>query len=92
LRYFEFHWNENNVGPSGTWGSSEWFVETDDEKNIVRQITVFDNGYVLKYDSDHNADEFGSLGDQRVQIEHGVVEMSADEFESKWNSTAARNS
>jgi hypothetical protein len=92
LRYFEFHWNENDVGPSGTWGSSEWFVETDDEKNIVRQITVFSNGNVLKYDLDHREDEFGSLGDQPVQLQNGVSEMPEDDFEFKWSTTAAINS
>jgi hypothetical protein len=43
------------------WGDSVRYVEVADDQFAVRQIEVFDNGNVLRYDRSHWCDDFGQL-------------------------------
>jgi hypothetical protein len=94
-RYFEYRWEETSGGEFDDWGFSNWYLETDQELYPLRQIVVYDNGSVLKYDENHFIDEFGMLPDQSVTEEElkesNTLEISKDEFEDKWLTLNALN-
>tara|TARA_R110000744_G_scaffold38995_1_gene88881 strand:- start:82 stop:357 length:276 start_codon:yes stop_codon:yes gene_type:complete len=85
MKYFKAEWNESRGDEYDSWGTSIWFLELDEENNPIRQIEVYQNGNILKYDSIKMTDDFGMLGDQAKQIEEmNGIELSQSEFESQW--------
>jgi len=60
--YFKRSWDET-TGEELTdgWGSSTYYFETDEKLNITRQLQLFDNGKILKYDTEYVDDKFGGL-------------------------------
>ena len=91
-RYFKFRWNETRGDEFDEWGFSTFYSETDGDLFTTRQIQIYDNGIVLKYDSNNLSDEFGGLADQ--SIEGGLEEsneISQEEFEAAWTSVKAFN-
>tara|TARA_R110002167_G_C12662194_1_gene650031 strand:+ start:1766 stop:2041 length:276 start_codon:yes stop_codon:yes gene_type:complete len=85
MKYFKAEWNESRGDEYDSWGTSIWFLELDEENNPIRQIEVYQNGNILKYDSIKMTDDFGMLGDQAIQIEEmNGIELSQSEFESQW--------
>jgi hypothetical protein len=93
MRYYQFRWNEgNDIG----WGDSTHFYEIGDDGCSRRQIEVYDNGTVLKYDENHPFDEYGMLadfahnpGDEITSSE--TIEITVEEFEKNWASHKALN-
>ena len=51
------------------WGVSIFYFETDDSLNFLKQIQIFENGNILKYDELNNEDEFGAMADQSLEEE-----------------------
>lgn len=69
-KYFKSFWNESTGDElTNDWGNSTYYFESDKELNVLRQIQVFKNGKVLKYDKINNEDEYGFLTDQPLDIE-----------------------
>ncbi|CAM3693789.1 hypothetical protein SPPR111872_15070 [Sphingobacterium prati] len=50
-RYFKKFWNDN-IGDELTdsWGNSSYYFETDLNLNVIKQLQLFQNGRILKYD------------------------------------------
>jgi len=46
---------------SHDWGEFVRYVEVAADQFAQRQIEVFDNGHLLRYDRDHWCDEFGQM-------------------------------
>lgn len=87
MRYFKRKWNETRGDQYDNWGTSTFFIETDDSGYPSRQIEKYDNGIVLKYGDEKSEDEFGILGDQDLDLEEfGEFEISKTEFENEWES------
>ncbi len=52
----------------------------------IKQIEIYSNGKVLKYDEANPEDKYGFLGDQELDLdEFKEFTISKDEFESIWN-------
>ena len=69
-RYFKKIWNElSGDDVTDSWGNSIFYFETDDNLNVLKQIQVFENGKILKYDEQNYEDEFGFLADQPLEID-----------------------
>src|SRR5262249_23352912 len=72
------------------------YVEIGEDLWVVRQVDVFENGNMLSYDRRHWVDDFGMLGDGRMNRnrKQGLwgksQEINARELERVW--TAARAS
>ena len=63
-----------------------------DDGYAARQMEVYENGVILKYDSSHLKDEYGFLSDQPLEPEkNSVPEITASEFEEAWGKTDAFN-
>ena len=87
MKYFKRKWNETRGDQYHNWGTSTFFIETDDSGFPSRQIEKYDNGIVLKYGDKKTEDEFGMLGDQDLNLEEfGEFEISKTEFENEWGS------
>lgn len=91
MRYFKFYWDENRGDEYSDWGNSFWYNEFDEEFYATKQMRIYDNGNVLKYDLERIDDEFGCLAEGIIDIGSESQEISKEEFEAVWNSHIALN-
>jgi len=86
-RYFKKIWNETTGDDvTDSWGNSIFYFETDDNLDVVKQIQVFENGKILKYDEQNYEDEYGFLADQPLEIEDfEEEEISKINFYEIWD-------
>ena len=87
MRYFKKNWEETSGDElTDDWGVSIFYFETDDSLNVLKQIQIFENGNILKYDELNNEDEFGAMADQSLEEEEFLdCEISKEEFYNIWN-------
>ncbi len=87
MRYFKKNWEETTGDElTDDWGVSIFYFETDDSLNVLKQIQIFENGNILKYDELNNEDEFGAMADQSLEKEEFLdCEISKEEFYNIWN-------
>lgn len=86
-RYFKKIWNESSGDDvTDSWGNSIFYFETDDNFEVLKQIQVFENGKILKYDEQNYEDEYGFLADQPLEIEDfEEEEISKTNFYEIWD-------
>ena len=65
-RWFRRRWDESRGDENASWGPSTWFFEVGAEGWPIRQIEVYDNGPTLRYGPDHWEDQYGGLGQARL--------------------------
>ena len=90
MNYYKYKWNKKTGEDlTGTWGTSTYYYEVEIEGYVARQIEVFENGHVLKYDSDFKEDKYGFLTDQPIgNSEITVLEkISEEDFNNIWKTT-----
>jgi hypothetical protein len=81
MNYFSQFWDEDRDDEFASWGTSTWYFETNEADEVLKQITVYKNGKVLKYSSENLKDEFGALSDQKLTLEDCDGEnISKEEF------------
>jgi hypothetical protein len=87
LLYFKRHWDETTGSDkTDSWGKSSYCFETDKEGNVLKQMVVYDNGKVLKYNHLHIEDEFGGLAEQGLDLtDEGYTPLSKNDFFMLWN-------
>jgi hypothetical protein len=82
--------------PAAAWGQFTRYREVGEDLRPVRQVDVFENGNLLSYDRTHWVDDFGMLGDARINRNRKQgpwgksEEIAPAEFARVW--TAARAS
>lgn len=86
-RYFKKIWNESSGDDvTDSWGNSIFYFETEDNFEVIKQIQVFENGNILKYDEQNYEDEYGFLADQPLEIEDfEEEEISKINFYEIWD-------
>lgn len=86
LYYFKRHWDETTGDAlTNSWGTSTYFFETDEEGEVLRQIEVYDNGHILRYDKNYVEDEFGGLSEVPLDLtEFDEFKIENIEFEQVW--------
>lgn len=83
--YYKRHFNEIRTKKSETWGTCDYYFETNQNGQILRQIEVYENGKELKYSEEFIEDEYGFLADQPIDLldfENFVINKS--DFEYQW--------
>ena len=91
-RYYKRIWNESRGDSHDDRGTSTWYFEVGDDRYVTRQIEVYENGSVLKYDEDYVFDDFGQLAEKPIDEEDFAgFEITADHFERAWSSTRSSN-
>lgn len=86
MRYFKRPWDEPRGDEFDRWGTSTWYLEVGDDGYPSRQVEVYADGTVLKYDGSHPSDRYGGLGDQPLDVggEFLPFEIDASEFARAW--------
>src|SRR5215210_5101555 len=94
-RYFKRRWDECRGDEYDSWGCSIYYFEADDQLNPVRQMEVYENGNVLKYDRNHVKDRYGGLSQCRLDLEgeegFEPFEITGEEFETSWDAAKQIN-
>jgi hypothetical protein len=82
--------------PVASWGRFTRYLEIGEDLRAVRQVDVFEDGHMLCYDRVHWVDDFGMLGDAKINRNRKEgpwgksEEIEPAEFERIW--MAARSS
>ena len=89
--YYKRHWNESTGDPvTDSWGHSIFYFETADDLYPSKQIQIFENGNILKYNESNPDDKFGGLSDQPLDIkEFNEFRIEKAEFDKLWQSSSA---
>ncbi len=73
------------------WGRITQYREVADDQFAVRQVDVYENGNVLRYDQSHRRDDYGSLMGRKFSRKPkwavdfpGAEIISAGEFDKVW--------
>ena len=98
--YFKAPGSVIRLSPSGKfyqthydtdWGRITQYREVADDQFAVRQVDVYENGNVLRYDRSHRRDEYGSLIGRKFSRKQncansfpGAEVISVGEFEKLW--------
>ncbi len=86
MKYYKYKWNESRGDKFDCWGKSLWYLEIGEDDFPNRQIEIYDNGKILKYSQNNLEDEYGGLGDQKLDLaEFDGEECTKQEFENNWN-------
>lgn len=90
--YFRRPWAETTGEDlTDSWGVSVYYLETDEEMFVLRQMVCFSNGQVLKYDLEYMDDRYGGLSDVALEDEDmAPYRISAEVFEAYWESSEYR--
>jgi hypothetical protein len=75
------------------WGKFSRYVEVGDDQLAVRQVDIFENGEILRYDREHQWDNYGMLIGLKFSRKPkwaaffpGAEVISKDDFETVWRS------
>lgn len=87
VRYFKKFWDESTGEElTDSWGTTTYYFETDEQLNVLKQLELYQNGKILKYDAQNIEDAFGRLADQPLDIgEFAGNEILAAEFFTIWS-------
>ena len=81
--------------PATGWGRFTRYLEIGEDLRAVRQVDAYADGHLLSYDRVHWVDEFGMLGDAKINRNRKSgpwgrsEEIEYDEFERVWTSARA---
>lgn len=65
-RWFKRRWDESRGDQFDSWGAATYFFEVGDDGRPMRQVEINDDGPSLRYGPDRTEDEYGQLGDARL--------------------------
>ena len=86
MKYYKRNWEESRGDEFDNWGKSIWYFETDNSGLPIKQIEVYENGNVMKYDKIKSEDEFGRLGYKELDLdEFNEFKITELEFNKVWN-------
>lgn len=84
-QYYKRYFDEPRIEQSEVWGSCEYYFETNQNGDVLRQIEIYENGKTLKYGEQFIADEFGFLADQPLLLsDFENCEITKTDFEFQW--------
>ncbi|MFC0518772.1 DUF6881 domain-containing protein [Mucilaginibacter angelicae] len=85
MKYYKRNWDELRGDEFDFWGTSTWYFECDEDDYVLRQMEIYANGNVLKYDESYQEDKYGGLAEGPLDSEEfAEFEITKDEFERVW--------
>lgn len=85
IQYYKRHFEENRIENSELWGACDYYFETNQDGEVLRQIEVYENGKRLKYSEQMSEDEFGFLTDQALDlVDFEEFAINQNDFEHQW--------
>ncbi|MGZ3182076.1 MAG: hypothetical protein ACXU8N_06505 [Telluria sp.] len=92
VNYVKRHWNEARSDEYAAWGTSWWYFEVAEDGWVMRQIEQYESGVTLRYDAEHQCDEFGLLCEKPLDLtEPEYCRIPPREFEASWIRAAPNN-
>lgn len=86
MNYFTQVWDENRDDEYTDWGNSVWYFETNDADQVIKQVTIYDNGKLVKYSEDNIEDKFGGLCEGALTIDDcDGEEITKEDFYKVWS-------
>ena len=84
-RYYKRHFDEPRTEQSEVWGTCDYYFETNQNGEVIRQIEVYEIGKTLKYGEQLIKDEFGFLTDQPLVLsDFENFAINKTDFEYQW--------
>jgi hypothetical protein len=94
-RYFKRRWDECRGDEYDSWGCSVYYFEVDEQLVPVKQMEIYENGNILKYDRAHIEDQYGDLSQCPLELqgEEGFepFEITGEEFVRAWGAAKQFN-
>lgn len=88
MKYFKRYWDDSTGDDlTDSWGTSCYYFETDSKLNVLRQLQIFKNGRVLKYDANYIEDKLGGLSEVALDRSFEPFQIDKAEFEQIWDSS-----
>jgi hypothetical protein len=85
MQYYKRHFEEIRIEKSGHWGTCDFYFETDQNGEVLRQVEIYENGKRLKYSEEMIEDEFGFLTDQPIDLlEFEAFTIDKNDFIYQW--------
>jgi hypothetical protein len=87
-RWFSRRWDASRGDQFDSSGAATYFFEVGDDGWPTRHVEIHDDGPTRLYGPDRTEDEYGQLGDARLDAFEGLARwaISAAEFEQGWSS------
>lgn len=83
--YYKRHFDEPRTEQSDSWGTCDYYFETNQDGEVLRQLEVYENGKRLKYSEQIIEDAFGFLADQPIDLlDFEKFAISKSDFEHQW--------
>lgn len=83
--YYKRHFDEIRTEKSEIWGACDYYFETNESGEVLRQIEIYQNNKTLKYSEQIIEDEFGSLADQSIDLlDFEKFAITKNDFEYQW--------
>ena len=86
MLHFKRHWDAQRGDQYSDWGTATYFFETDEAGDVKRQMEIYENGRVMKYDEAKPGDDFGGLAVHELDLQDfQPFLITEDEFTQAWN-------
>ena len=93
MRYYKRIDEGRHIGTN--WGGDPtYWLEVNERGDADRELQVYPNGNVLRYDRNHPRDSYGALAEMVVdggEEEWMAYEISPDDFEEQWRTLVPVN-
>jgi hypothetical protein len=89
MRYYRRRWDATRGDEFVSWGAATYYFEVGEDGWPTRQMDIYDAGPVLRYSPDRQEDEYGQLGQARLdELEDWTPwEVSQEDFDAAWKAT-----
>ncbi len=86
MRYFRRRWNDSRGDGFDSWGATTYYFEVGKDGWPTRQVESYDTGPILRYGQGREEDEYGQLGQARLDESEDWMPwaISQNEFEDAW--------
>jgi hypothetical protein len=92
IHYFKRPWEESRGDEYDSWGISVYFFETETDGSVLKQLQIYEDGHILKYDKFHIEDIYGMLATHQLDLnEFSTFAITQREFEEAWQASSTTN-
>jgi hypothetical protein len=85
MKYYKRNWDDVRGDEQDHWGTSVWYFEVPEDGYPTRQMTVYEHGPILKYDTANPEDKYGGLSEAALgNDEFEAFMINKEEFEAVW--------
>lgn len=83
--YYRRPWDESRGDEYDSWGTSVYSFETDLSGVVLRQLQIYEDGHILKYEESHAEDGYGMIAAHPLPLdEFEAFRITKTDFEEAW--------